>query len=197
MTKESKLDDIVSKLTPESGNDANAKPESRTSAFVFPAIETLDDMPKSAMKIRIGADGSWFYDDDPITRHGLLEMFSTSLVKHKKWFYINAVDYLVRIIVDDLPFAIVDIDQHGSVLTGKLNLLAPIQLESGAVIANELNISANNPIEMLPFEGGEALPAVKLSDGVYARFNRASFYRLVDLAEDGVVKSNGEAFSLV
>ncbi len=54
--------------------------------------------------MRIARDGSWFHQDDPIRRPGLVRLFSTLLRKDEEGFMLVTPAEKLSIAVDDAPF---------------------------------------------------------------------------------------------
>jgi hypothetical protein len=68
-----------------------------------------------AIDIRIGADGTWHYRGSPISREPLIRLFASILRREKDGGYVlvTPVEKL-SIIVDDAPFAAVEVHGEGA-----------------------------------------------------------------------------------
>ena len=138
--------------------------------------------------IHITRDGNWFHEGGRIQRDSLVRLFASILRREEDGDY-----YLVtpvekwRIRVDAHALQVVDVETGEG---GELQLT----LNTGHSVA----VSAEHPL-FLDVEAGD-IAAVKLDHGLSALFNRASWYRLVELAEDveGVpsVRSAGEVYPI-
>ncbi|MEL7256242.1 MAG: DUF1285 domain-containing protein [Pseudomonadota bacterium] len=126
------------------------------------------------LDMRIARDGTWFYLGSPITRPGLVRLFSTILRREDgKYFLVTPVEK-VGITVDDAPFVAVDFEVAGA--------------DEGQVLVFETNVGdkvlagADTPIrcEIEPVTG-EPSPYVHVRAGLEALIDRKSFYRLVEI----------------
>jgi len=129
--------------------------------------------------IEIRRDGSWWHEGEPIRRASLVQLFASILRREadgdyylvtpvEKWrirvagFPLQIVDFDAARSADDRPFITVITN------TGQRYLLGrdyPLYLPEGP-------------------EADSAVPAVGLDHGLAAVFNRAAWYRLVDVAEE-------------
>ncbi|MCR9071788.1 MAG: DUF1285 domain-containing protein [Alphaproteobacteria bacterium] len=130
--------------------------------------------------LRIGRDGTWYYLDSPIHRIPLVKLFSTVLRRDESghfWLVTPAERGIIH--VDDAPFVAVDVDIDppaeqagpGSTLSFRTNL-------DETVVAGP-----DHPIRLATDpETGEPAPYVLVRDGLEALINRATYYRLADMA---------------
>ena len=151
--------------------------------------------------LRIGRDGTWYYLDSPIQRMPLVKLFSTVLRRDDegRFWLVTPVERGI-IHVDDAPFVAVDVDLESqddtagpdATLTFRTNL-------DETVVAGP-----DHPIRLdVDRETGEPAPYVMVRDGLEALINRATYYRLAEMAvarTDGSpelgVWSGGEFFPL-
>ena len=133
--------------------------------------------------IVIRADGSWIHEGRPIQRHTLVRLFASILRREEDGDY-----YLVtpvekwRIKVELLPLLIVDfwLSNPGS---------KEQELWVRTNTDRELRVDARHPLlqadETLAVGQDSAeIPVIQLDHGLAGIFNRATWYRLVDAAED-------------
>lgn len=159
-----------------------------------------DDAPRD-FGLRIGRDGTWYYLGSPIQRLPLVKLFATVLrlgEDGRYWLVTPAERGIIQ--VDDAPFVAVDVDLDppgdaagpGSTLSFRTNL-------DETVVAGP-----DHPIRLaLDPETGEPAPYVLVRDGLEALINRATYYRLAELAvprgaetDELGVWSGGEFFPL-
>lgn len=160
-----------------------------------PPIEKWQPELSGDIDIRIAEDGRWFHEGGEIKRHELVCLFASILRREQdgEYYLVTPVEKW-RLRVDDLPLLVVDteIEEQGGV---------------GQRIAVKTNVGrwypvdAEHPLSVhSDTQSGEPQPKVLTEHGVEARINRASFYRLVELAEelDGVLqlRSSGQVFEL-
>ena len=147
--------------------------------------------------MRIGADGTWFYQKTPIGRSALVKLFASVLKREgDKYFLVTPVEK-VGIVVDDAPFLAVEMntsaDKAGRVLRFRTNVDDWISAGPGHTLR----------FEPQPKTGG-LKPYVHVRRDLWAKVTRALFYDLVALGEecdvDGKtmfgVFSQGEFFAM-
>lgn len=148
--------------------------------------------------IRIARDGTWYYQDSPIERQKLCQLFSTVLQRDDQGDY-----WLVtpaekgRIDVEDAPFLAVEMTVEGT---------GPDQvLHFRTNLDHHVTVDSDHPLRLEEDPAsGEPAPYVMVRDGLEAKINRAVFYDLVELAQleeqDGQplfgVYSSGQFFVL-
>lgn len=162
--------------------------------------DTVSDAPRE-FGLRIGRDGTWYYLDSPIQRMPLVKLFATVLRRDDdgRFWLVTPVERGI-IHVDDAPFVAVDVDIDppedtagpDATLTFRTNL-------DETVVAGP-----DHPIRLdVDRDTGEPAPYVMVRDGLEALINRATYYRLAEMAvergdgsPDLGVWSGGEFFLL-
>ncbi len=122
--------------------------------------------------MRIAADGLWFYMGTPIGRPALVKLFSSVLRREgDKYFLVTPVEK-VGIIVDDAPFAAVEMRQEGDTLSFRTQ------------VDEWVSADADHPLRFEAEEGtGGLKPYVLVRKDLWARLSRALYYDLVALGE--------------
>lgn len=121
--------------------------------------------------MRIAKDGTWFYLGTPIGRQPMVKLFSTILKREgDKYFLVTPVEK-VGIKVDDAPLFAVDFTVTGEGRGQVIRFVTKTE--------DEVEASAENPIEIRG--EGEPQPYVHVRRGLWARIDRKSFYRLIEL----------------
>ncbi len=145
------------------------------------------------LDIRIAKDGTWSYLGSPITRFELVKLFSSILkLEDGKYYLVTPVEK-VGITVEDAPFIAVDVDASGE---GQAQVLTFTTKVGDIAVAGP-----DHPIRVvLDPQTQEPAPYVLIRDGLEARIDRKSFYRLVEMGthHDGWfgVWSGGQFFAL-
>lgn len=127
--------------------------------------------------LRIGADGTWFFQGSPIGRKELVKLFSTVLSRDDQgvyWMTTPAEHGTVE--VDDAPFVAVELDVSGT---------GPDQIIRFRTNVDDwIEVDADHPlrVEEDP-ETGQPSPYVYVRRGLDAKIARSVFY---DLVERGV-----------
>lgn len=131
--------------------------------------------------MRIGLDGTWYYDGSPIGRKELVKLFSTVLFRDDAgdhWLITPAE--VCRIQVEDAPFLAVEADVQGAGTTQTVTLRTNIDQTVAMGEAHLLRVDIDP-------ETGEPRPYVRLQRGLEARLTRAVFYQLVELSVEELV----------
>lgn len=140
-----------------------------------PPVEKWDPPLSGDMDMRIGADGTWYHEGDPIRRQGLVKLFASVLRKDGDDYVLVTPVEKWRIQVDDLPFVattVERIDRDGeALLLFTTNVDVPVLVDQA------------HPLEMEPGENGAPRPRLRVRRNLYARINRPAFYQLVEWGE--------------
>jgi|SRR6056297_215341 len=126
------------------------------------------------LDMRIARDGTWYYQGTPITRPGLVRLFSTILRKEGEDYFLVTPVEKVGITVDDAPFVAVDFEAEAT------DAAQSLRFETN--VGDHVTAGPDNPIrvERDP-QTGEPSPYVHVRAGLEALIDRKSFYRLVEI----------------
>ncbi len=125
---------------------------------------------------KILKNGDWLHDGVKIARLSLVKLFSTILKQDDQGQYWleNPVEK-VKIEVEEVPFIITQTEI--SEIDGSIRVRCITNIDEQVDISNEC------PITLADLLGtGRAMPYVRLPSGHLAKFTRAIYYQLVDLA---------------
>lgn len=140
----------------------------------LPPVHLWDPPFCGDLDMRIARDGTWFYQGTPIGRPALARLFSTILKREGDRFYLVTPVEKVGITVDDAPFVAVD-----------FQVKAPgpeQQVIFETNMGDRVSAGPDHPIRVAyPDQSGEPAPYVTVRNGLDARIDRKSFYRLVDI----------------
>ncbi|HYC17537.1 MAG TPA: DUF1285 domain-containing protein [Pseudolabrys sp.] len=162
-----------------------------------PPVERWNPPFCGDIDMRIGADGTWFYQKTPIGRLPLVKLFASVLKREgDKYFLVTPVEK-VGIVVDDAPFLAVEMKTSSGegvrVLQFRTNVDDWVTAGPGHALRFELQ----------PANGG-LKPYLHVRRELWAKVTRALFYDLVALGEEreisgkmmfGIV-SAGEFFAM-
>ena len=124
--------------------------------------------------MRIARDGTWFHQGGPINRPEMVRLFSTILRREGADHFLVTPVEKWRITVDDAPFVAVDVEAEGQGPDQRLTFLTNV--------GDTVTAGPEAPIRVeIAAPGGEPTPYVMVRDGLEARIDRKSFYRLIDL----------------
>lgn len=137
------------------------------------------------LDMQIRRDGSWYYLGTPIGRPALVKLFSSILkLEDGKYYLVTPVEK-VGITVEDAPFIAVDF---------QLENPGPDQvLVFTTHVDDVVRAGPDHPLRVAETPGSETpAPYLMVRNGLEARIDRKSFYRLVDLGEEA--RHEGEAW---
>ena len=140
--------------------------------------------------IRIGRDGIWYYKGTPINRLPLVKLRASVLRREP-----DGSHWLVTpvergtVVVDDAAFVAVDVDRIPADATADATgvyLIFRTNLDETVVAGPD------HPIRVeIDAETGEPSPYIEVRDGLEALINRATFYRLVEIAVERASPDDG------
>lgn len=127
------------------------------------------------LDIRIACDGQWFYLGSPIGRAALVKLFSSILKREgDKYFLVTPVEK-VGIIVEDAPLFAEDFTPSGAGQDQTLSFTTRTE--------DHVTAGPDHPLRFeIDPENGEVRPYILIRYGLWAKIDRKSFFRLVDLA---------------
>lgn len=132
------------------------------------------------LALRIGRDGTWYYQGSPIRRKELVCLFASCLKREGGEYWIETPAEKGRIIVEDVPFVAVELfwskgecgdGGKGQALSFRTNIDQMVTAGPNHPIR-----VARDVVTCLP------TPYVRVRDGLEARIGRAVYYELVALA---------------
>lgn len=124
--------------------------------------------------MRIARDGTWFYLGTPIGRAPMVKLFSSILKLEEGKFYLVTPVEKVGIKVEDAPLHAVDFEASGEGAAQVLRFITKTE--------DEVDAGPDNPLRVeIDAETGEPAPYIHVRRGLWARIDRKSFYRLIDL----------------
>jgi hypothetical protein len=160
-----------------------------------PAIGGLDGLAKEVKKvrgpppvhlwnppycgdldIRIAADGMWFYMKTPIGRLPLVKLFSSVLKREDgRYFLVTPVEK-IGIVVDDAPFAAVELSVEGEGRERKLAFRTQVE--------EWVEVGPDHPLRFEKEEGTDGVkPYVHVRRDLWARVSRTLLHDLANVGE--------------
>lgn len=165
----------------------------QVAARKLPPVEGWAPQKIGDSEMRIGADGTWYHDGDPIRRPAMVRAFSGLLTRDDSGQHWLVTPFeKLSIEVEDAAFIAVDCAQKDGDLAFRIN-------------TDELVIAG--PDSALRVAGDPDTPAIYLHvrRGCEARLNRSTYAQLAEIAletggaeetGDWIVSSQGALFSL-
>lgn len=142
-----------------------------------PAPVHLWDPPYCGeVDMRIGSDGTWYYEGSPITRLPMVKLFSSVLrLDEDGYYYLVTPVEKVRIQVDDCPFIAQLLEVRGSGRAQELLFTTNTEEQCSAGPDHPIRVGSNS-------NSGLPHPEILLRTNLYALIHRNVFYQLADLA---------------
>jgi len=144
-----------------------------------PPVDTWHPSNCGSSGMRIGRDGTWFHNGEPIRRPAMVRLFSTILRREPDGSHVlvTPVEKLA-IDVDSTAFRAVEVESEGS---GENRRIA-LRLDSG----DALIVGKDHPLTMVEDKDGLS-PRVAVRHGLEAELSRPVYYELAEaaLAEGG------------
>jgi len=125
--------------------------------------------------LKIGRNGTWYYQNSPIGRKPLVKLFASVLRRESDGHY-----YLVTpaeravVRVEEAPFIAVEMQIEGSGRKQRLVFRTNVD--------DEVTADADHPLSFRPERDGSFTPFVLVRDGLKARLDRPVYYELVEAA---------------
>jgi len=131
--------------------------------------------PCGDIGLKIGHDGTWFYQGGAIARKGLVKLFASVLrLEDDGGYYLVTPVEKVPVAVETMPFVAVEMSRTGH---GKRQSLAFRSNVDDWVIAGP-----EHALGFQPGAGEEFIPFILVRGGLRARLARPVYYELAGLA---------------
>ena len=149
---------------------ASDKAPGKGPAAALPKLNLCGDIG-----LKIGRDGTWYYQGSPIARKGLVRLFASVLrLEEDGRYYLVTPAEKVPIEVESLPFVAVEMRRDGEGRTQTLTFRTNVD---DVVTAN-----AEHPLGFEPGRLGGFTPFIFVRAGLKARLARSVYYDLAALA---------------
>jgi hypothetical protein len=127
--------------------------------------------------LRIGRDGTWFYQESPIGRKPLVKLFASVLKREADGhYYLVTPAETVPIAVDDAPFLAIAMEIAGS---GK-----DMRLSFRTNLDEVVTAGPRHPLTFRREQDGSFTPFILIRAGLDARIVRPVYYELVAAAQE-------------
>lgn len=137
------------------------------------------------VQMRIDRSGRWFYQNSPIGRERMVQLFSTVLrLDDDGCHYLVTPVEKIEVLVEQCPFVIVGWQVAGQGEDRVVSLRTNV--------GEEFLLSREHPLRLDTADMGEPVPCVLVRSNLEALVGRSVFYQLVELAlNDGDVGEDG------
>ncbi len=159
--------------------DAALHPERIHLAKKLPPVHTWNPPCCGDIPMRIDRQGIWYYQNSPITRHRMVQLFSRILRRDDDGcYYLVTPVEKVRIQVDDTPFVATQVIKQKEADIQQLIFTTQI----GDVVT--LNAQHLLRIEQ---QKNQSVPYLLIRDRLEARLHRNVYYQLVEWAIPSII----------
>ena len=126
-------------------------------------------------EIRINREGDWLYNSSLIKNTKLVKLFSSVLRNDNGTYFLVTPYEKVPVYADLAPYVITDFSINNNIITLHTNL------------DYSFTLNDQNNTRLIDYEN-TMIPLVHVRTGIEGFFNRATYYKLVDLAlEDNII----------
>ncbi len=144
-----------------------------------PPVDSWSPEREGEIDIRIGRDGTWYYQGEPMARESVVQLFSSILRKDDDDYFLVTPVEKMRITVDDVPFVVRMMDVEG---VGKEQ-----RLHMSTNVGDHFTVGADHPLRIEKNDRGEPVPYVIVRRNLEALLLRPVYYELAELAEQSPV----------
>jgi len=149
---------------------ASAKVPGKGPSASLPKLNLCGDIG-----LKIGRDGTWYYQGGPIGRKGLVKLFASVLrLEDDGSYYLVTPVEKVPIEVESLPFVAVEMWQEGRGEAQRLSFRSNVD--------DVVTADAEHPLGFQAGPKGSFIPFILLRGGLKARLARPVYYELAALA---------------
>lgn len=149
---------------------ASAKVPGKGPSASLPKLNLCGDIG-----LKIGRDGTWYYQGGPIGRKGLVKLFASVLrLEDDGSYYLVTPVEKVPIEVESLPFVAVEMWQEGKGEVQRLSFRSNVD--------DVVTAGPEHPLGFQAGPKGSFIPFILLRGGLKARLARPVYYELAALA---------------
>ncbi len=141
-----------------------------------PPVEQWQPKRTGEVDISIHRDGSWWFQDEPMTREATIQLFSKILLKEEERYFLVTPVEKMQLRVELLPFVVRLMDVQGDGKQQRIIL--------STNVGDTFEVSEEHPIRMLSSESGELLPVVRVRRNLEALISRQVYYELAGYAQE-------------
>ncbi len=144
----------------------------------FPPVHLWDPELCIGQEININREGDWLYNNSPIKNIKLVKLFSSVLRNDDGSYFLVTPHEKVPVSVELAPYVVTDFDLSDNIITFHTNLDYSFTL-------NDQNIT-----RLIDYQN-TIIPLVHVRSCIEGFFNRATYYKLVNLAlKENIVINN-------
>ena len=142
----------------------------------LPPVEQWRPERVGEVDITIKRDGTWWFQDEPMTREATIQLFSKILLKEDEHYYLVSPAEKMRLEVEVLPFVIRLMDVQGE---GEQQ-----RIIFSSNVGDTFEVSEEHPIRMVKSDAGDLLPVVRVRRNLDALISRQVYYELAEVMQE-------------
>ena len=154
----------------------------------LPPVHLWHPEHTGSIDIRIDRDGVWYHQGRRIERQALCTLFATILRRDDDTYYLVTPQERLEIQVEDVPFIGIDMEVRNPGSNAS-------ELIVSTNMGDHVVVDADHPLMLC-----DDIPYVDVRNGLLARLNRNTYYRLIDAgmkeAGEWVIYSAGARFTM-
>lgn len=161
----------------------------------YPPVDTWHPEREGEVEITIRRDGSWWFQNEEMTREATVQLFSRILRKDSDKYVLVTPAEKMSLTVELFPFVVRMMDVRGEG--------ASQEIIFSTNVGDTFVLSKDHCLSMLDIGEAEPAPVVEVRSGLMALVSRQVYYELADYATESPddserfgVWSQGEFFNL-
>ena len=143
--------------------------------------------------MKINSKGDWFFNNSPINRKKMVQLFSTVLRRDEEDYFLVTPVEKIKVVVEKKPFVIIDFEikeeEKKQTIFFLTNTNDVVKLSKSNKLTVEIEENTKEPF-----------PYIEVRDRLEALISRNVFYKLVDLAKEEkgrlYIESDSQTFIL-
>ena len=174
------LTEIISKLENQEGKK-------------LPLVHLWNPPLCENVEMKINSKGDWFFNNSPINRKKMVQLFSTVLRRDEEDYFLVTPVEKIKVVVEKKPFVIIDFEikeeEKNQTIFFLTNTNDVVKLSKSNKLTVEIEENTKEPF-----------PYIEVRDRLEALISRNVFYKLVDLAKEEkgrlYIESDSQTFIL-
>ena len=174
------LTEIISKLEKQEGKR-------------LPPVHLWNPPLCENVEMKINSKGDWFFNNSPINRKKMVQLFSTVLRRDEEGYFLVTPVEKIKVVVEKKPFVIIDFEikeeEKKQTIFFLTNTNDVVKLSKSNKLTVEIEENTKEPF-----------PYIEVRDRLEALISRNVFYKLVDLAKEEkgrlYIESDSQTFIL-
>lgn len=142
----------------------------------IPPVDQWQPRRSGEVDITVKRDGSWWFQDGPMTRDATIQLFSKILLKEDDQYFLVTPAEKMQLQVELLPFVVRMMDVQGE---GERQ-----RVIFSTNVGDTFEVSEEHPIRMIKGDDGDLLPVVRVRRNLEALVSRQVYYELAEYLQE-------------